>query len=70
MSGGTDKPNLTWRKSPFSDDENCVEVAISGEGGVWVRDSKDPHGPRLRFTGGEWQAFVAGIRGGHFDTRD
>lgn len=69
MNSGADKPNLTWRKSPFSDDENCVEVAQTGDG-VLMRDSKSPDGPRLAFTVGEWEAFVAGIRAGHFDTRD
>ena len=29
-----------------------------------MRDSKDPDGPVLRFTGAEWTAFVAGVQDG------
>jgi hypothetical protein len=57
-----------WRKSsrsgPYSD--NCVEVAFV-DGAVAVRDSKDPAGHPLVFTGSEWDAFVAGTKGGEFD---
>jgi hypothetical protein len=59
---------LVWHKSSFSSpDGNCVEVAELANGGRAVRDSKDPSGPALRFTAGEWGAFVAGVRGGEFD---
>ncbi len=44
----------------------CVEVAVAA-GGILVRDSKDPAGPVLAFTGGEWDAFLAGVRDGEFD---
>jgi hypothetical protein len=58
----------TWRKSsrsgPYSD--NCVEVAFVG-GAVAVRDSKDPAGTPLVFRGSDWDAFVAGTKGGEFD---
>ncbi len=58
-----------WRKSqrsgPYSD--NCVEVAAIPGGGVAMRDSKDPAGPVLAFTPGEWDAFVGGARDGNFD---
>jgi len=32
-----------------------------------VRDSKNPHGPKLIFTPAEWEAFTSGIRVGEFD---
>ncbi|WP_436758134.1 DUF397 domain-containing protein [Streptosporangium sp. V21-05] len=55
-------------KSTLSDNSgNCVEVAFTRGGGRAVRDSKDPSGPMLRFTSGEWSAFVEGVRGGEFD---
>ncbi|MEO3799654.1 DUF397 domain-containing protein [Nonomuraea sp. B1E8] len=32
-----------------------------------IRDSKDPSGPALVFTPGEWRAFVKGVRNDEFD---
>ncbi|MEV6986651.1 DUF397 domain-containing protein [Sphaerisporangium sp. NPDC051017] len=56
-----------WRKSSYSSGNggNCVEVAAHPEG-VAVRDSKDLGGPVVRFGGGEWGAFVAGVKAGVF----
>jgi hypothetical protein len=63
-----DLSKAQWRKSarsgPYSD--NCVEVAFVGSA-IAVRDSKDPAGPVLVFTPGEWDAFVAGAKDGEFD---
>jgi hypothetical protein len=57
-----------WRKSAYSNAQsNCVEVATNLDGIVAVRDSKDPHGPALTFTPGEWRTFAAGVRSGEFD---
>jgi hypothetical protein len=57
-----------WRKSnrsgPYSD--NCVEVAFV-DGGVAVRDSRNPDEAILLFTDAEWDAFVAGAKDGEFD---
>jgi hypothetical protein len=59
---------IKWVKSSLSNSfANCVEVADLGGGTVGVRDSKDPDGPVLVFTPGEWQAFLGGARGGEFD---
>jgi hypothetical protein len=46
---------------------NCVEVAGLRDGGVAVRNSRDPDGLVLRFTPGEWHAFLGGVRNGEFD---
>ncbi|HEY7223335.1 MAG TPA: DUF397 domain-containing protein [Micromonosporaceae bacterium] len=63
-----DLAHAVWRKStrsgPFTD--NCVEVAFVGDA-IAVRDSKDPSGPVLVFTRGEWDAFVDGAKDGEFD---
>ncbi|MFG3498677.1 DUF397 domain-containing protein [Streptomyces sp. NPDC047928] len=55
---------LEWRKSTHSggDGADCLEVADGGPGIVPVRDSKDPHGPRLVFRAPAWSAFVAGLK--------
>ena len=71
---GGDRPErpsdagLSWIKSSLSfSNGNCVEVASLPDGGVGVRDSKDRSGPVLRFTPGEWHAFIGGARNGEFD---
>jgi hypothetical protein len=43
-----------------------VEVAFV-DGDVAVRDSKDPSGPALVFSAGEWAAFVGGVAAGEFE---
>lgn len=58
----------SWVKSSLSfSTGNCVEVASLPGGGIGVRDSKHPEGPVLRFTPGEWEAFLDGARNGEFD---
>jgi hypothetical protein len=43
-------------------------VADLLDGGRLVRDTKDGgHGPVLRYTAAEWQAFIAGVKAGEFD---
>jgi hypothetical protein len=52
---------IEWRKSSRSgggNDDACVELA-QVDGGVWVRDSKDPEGDRLEFE----RAAFAGLLG-------
>jgi hypothetical protein len=53
-----------WRKSSYSSANGgqCVEVARNLPGAVAVRDSKNPHGPKLIFTPDEWSAFTAELR--------
>ena len=60
--------NLVWVKSSLSfSNGNCVEVTELPGGTVGVRNSRDPAGPVLRFTRGEWDAFLGGARLGEFD---
>ncbi|MEU2122510.1 DUF397 domain-containing protein [Nocardia niwae] len=57
-----------WFKSCHSSGGSgeCVEVAHLDGGMVGVRDSKNPTGPALVFTPGEWDAFTAGVVDGEF----
>ncbi|MEV0582941.1 DUF397 domain-containing protein [Nonomuraea sp. NPDC050310] len=58
---------LRWGRSRFCNGASaCVEIAELDDGGVAVRDGKDPDGPVLRFTAEEWQVFVRGVRAGDF----
>lgn len=57
-----------WVKSRHSNAEgNCVEVATLPEGGIAVRNSRDPDGPALVYTPAELAAFLAGAKDGEFD---
>jgi hypothetical protein len=66
----TDLSSVRWRKSTFSmGASDCVEVGCLETSEVAVRDSKDPAGPVLTSTPGQWQAFVTGVKAGEFDLR-
>lgn len=45
----------------------CVEVGEMTDGQIAVRNSRERGTPPLRFTAGEWAAFVAGVKKGIFD---
>lgn len=63
-----DQTAAKWFKSSRSHGgKDCVEVAHLENGHVGVRDSKNPTGPALVFTPGEWDAFLAGAKSGEFD---
>jgi hypothetical protein len=55
--------DMTWRKATRSNANggNCVEVA-RGQGTIFARDSKNPDGPRLRFTPAEWREFLTRMK--------
>jgi hypothetical protein len=64
----TDLSRAAWFKSSRSHGgSECVEAAHLDNGHVGVRDSKNPTGPALIFTPGEWDAFLAGAKDGEFD---
>jgi len=59
---------IEWRKSSRSNTSggNCVEVADLA-GNIGVRDSKDPHGPALVLSAGEFAKAVHRIKRGAHD---
>ncbi|MFJ9028939.1 DUF397 domain-containing protein [Streptomyces sp. NPDC102274] len=49
-----------YRTSSYSgQNNNCVEVAPTANGGRAVRDSKDQTRPSLHFSPAPWQTFLA-----------
>lgn len=58
-----------WQKSSFSASNGaCVEAQGAQDGDVLVRDTKlGDASPVLRFTPGEWAAWLAGCKAGEFD---
>jgi len=69
-----DLSGAAWRKSTYSGGNGgqCVEVAAisSDRGGSGrlcaVRDSKDPEGPALAFSPGQWRRFTSLVKAGRF----
>jgi hypothetical protein len=63
-----DPDRAIWRKSSRSGPncDNCVEVAFM-DGAIAVRDSENPTGGILVFTGDQWDAFLGGAKDGEFD---
>ncbi|MDQ0600861.1 hypothetical protein QF037_005206 [Streptomyces canus] len=63
--GGSDCLEVArWRKSTYSggDGGDCLEVADGHPTTVPVRDSKNPHGPKLAFRASSWTAFIEGMK--------
>lgn len=59
---------LTWRKARACAGASvCVEIAELPQGGMAIRDGKDPQGTYLHFNAAEWAAFVAAVKNGEFD---
>ncbi|HET9654206.1 MAG TPA: DUF397 domain-containing protein [Kineosporiaceae bacterium] len=55
-----------WIKAAASSTSGqCVEMRRIG-GAVEVRDSKDPNGPTLRFSGTQFAAWLDGADGGEY----
>ncbi|WP_371591788.1 DUF397 domain-containing protein [Streptomyces virginiae] len=60
---------VIWVKSRHSGPTgNCVELAALENGGVAMRNSRDPQGPALVYTRAEITAFLDGAREGEFDS--
>jgi len=71
VANGIPAPQLgdvVWIKSSRSGPQgNCVELAELPDGGVAVRNSRDPHGPALIYSRAEVAALVLGVKDGEFD---
>lgn len=57
-----DLSTAVWIKSSYSAGGNdCLEVADGHPAIVPVRDSKNPHGPKLVFRTEPWAAFIEAV---------
>ena len=65
-----DIARATWRKSAASGyNGSCLEIARLRSDRIGVRDTKDKgSGPVLVFNANEWNAFLAGMKAGEFDS--
>ncbi|MFE0486761.1 DUF397 domain-containing protein [Streptomyces griseoaurantiacus] len=63
-SGGNCLEVARWRKSTRSGGSggDCLEVADGNPAVVPVRDSKNPHGPKLVFRASAWTPFVEDLK--------
>jgi hypothetical protein len=63
-----DWTHAPWRRSTrcVLADTACVEVTVCGNV-IGMRHSKDPAGPVLAFSTGQWRDFIAGLKEGDFD---
>jgi predicted secreted Zn-dependent protease len=62
-------PDLTWQKSSYSAQGNCLEVARYPNGNILLRNvgPNVPVYPILEATATEWKAFLQGVKAGEFD---
>lgn len=58
--------SLDWRTALACNAGGCVAVAADGQQ-VHIGDTKNPEGPILSYTPGEWRDFLAGAKNGDFD---
>lgn len=55
-----DTDRMLWRKSSHSTVTNCLEAA-SGNGFVYIRDSKNRSTSQLAFSARAWQDFISDL---------
>ena len=64
----SDGVDLKWRKSSYSQNEECVEVAFS-DSSVLVRDTKCRQHQPLSVRPAAWADFLCAVRSGEFPAR-
>lgn len=57
----------SWRTSSYSNGgDNCVEFAVTADGRVAIRDSKNPDQPPQFYARSEWRVFLDGAKDSEF----
>ena len=59
--------SAAWKKSSYSNDVACIEVARLDDQRVGMRDSKSPEGGTLVLTSVQFKRLVDGIKEGELD---
>lgn len=59
-----ERSGVEWRKSSYSQSSDCVEVAVSSQKFIAIRDSKSLNGPELAFFLAEWGDFIYQLKAG------
>jgi hypothetical protein len=67
IMGGKSAGEPTWHTSKRCDGGGCVEIGTLGEA-ILIRSSKAADGTFVTLTRDEWRVFVAGVKGGDFDS--
>jgi uncharacterized protein DUF397 len=57
---------IAWKVARRCNGGACIRVASQNDQ-ILIGDSKNPGGPVLSYSRGEWDAFVEGVRLGDFD---
>lgn len=60
--------DLPWRTSRHSAGNGACVEAASASWQILVRDSVDRGGPVIRHSSSSWQAFIAAVKAGVFDS--
>lgn len=63
MDSCNHRADVTWRKSSYSHEGDCVEIALIPDG-ILVRDSKNPDGSTLFIHAPAWRTVVSIIKYG------
>lgn len=59
---------VQWKKSSASTNAlNCVEFAVTNDGTILLRDTKNRDAGILYFNEEEWVAFINGVKKSEFD---
>jgi Domain of unknown function (DUF397) len=66
MTGSPHPQASRWRKSSYSVEDNCFEIALLPDGTFAVRNSSDA-ARTVAFTRNEVVAFFLGVKAGEFD---
>lgn len=64
---GTSAEEPAWYMAERCESGACVQIGTLGES-ILIRSTIDPDGHWVALSRDEWQAFVAGVKGGDFDS--